>query len=81
MKVAEIDHIDAEHNQVFFKNRNHPMDYDMLVIATGAQIRPDQTPGLLEHEWHKSIHDFYTLPEQAGAGKHLYAIEGVDAWW
>ncbi|GAA2806369.1 type III sulfide quinone reductase, selenoprotein subtype [Kribbella solani] len=34
--------------------------YDYLVIATGTSPRPDQTPGMLGPEWHRSIHDFYT---------------------
>jgi len=37
------------------------LPYDLLVIASGSRIRPDETPGLLGDEWHKSIHDFYTL--------------------
>jgi sulfide:quinone oxidoreductase len=35
--------------------------YDFLVIATGTQPRPDQTPGMLGPEWRRSIHEFYTL--------------------
>ncbi len=35
--------------------------YDLLVIATGSHIRPDQTPGLEGEHWRRSIHDFYTL--------------------
>ena len=37
------------------------LPYDLLVIATGSEIRPAETPGLLGPEWHQSIHDFYTL--------------------
>lgn len=37
------------------------LPYDLLVIASGAQIRPSETPGLLGDEWHHTIHDFYTL--------------------
>jgi sulfide:quinone oxidoreductase len=36
------------------------LSYDYLVIATGVQPRPDQTPGMLGPQWRKSIHDFYT---------------------
>jgi len=35
--------------------------YDLLVIASGAHLRPEETPGLLDGEWRRSIHDFYTL--------------------
>ena len=42
-------------------NGGKTLVYDFLVIATGAQIHPEETTGLQEHEWHKSIHDFYTI--------------------
>ena len=35
--------------------------YDLLVIATGTNIRPEETEGLLDGEWHRSIFDFYTF--------------------
>jgi len=35
--------------------------YDLLVIASGARIRPDDTPGLTGEEWRRTIHEFYTL--------------------
>jgi sulfide:quinone oxidoreductase len=38
------------------------LPYDLLVIASGARIRPDLTPGLAGAEWNRSIHEFYTLP-------------------
>jgi len=37
------------------------LPYDYLVIATGANIYPEETPGLAEHEWGKSIHTFYSF--------------------
>ncbi len=36
--------------------------YNVLVIATGVEPRPDQTPGMLDGgEWRRSIHEFFTL--------------------
>ena len=37
------------------------LSYDLLVVASGSRIAPDETPGLVGDEWHRSIHDFYTL--------------------
>lgn len=37
------------------------LPYDYLVIASGASLRPDQTPGMLGREWRRTIFDFYTL--------------------
>jgi sulfide:quinone oxidoreductase len=35
--------------------------YDYLIIATGTETRPDETPGLTGENWYKSIFDFYTI--------------------
>jgi len=35
--------------------------YDVLVIATGAVLQPEETEGLLSAEWGRSIHTFYSL--------------------
>ncbi|HAJ99656.1 MAG TPA: oxidoreductase [Bacteroidales bacterium] len=37
------------------------LTYDYLIVATGVDIAPYETPGLAGAEWHKSIFDFYTL--------------------
>jgi sulfide:quinone oxidoreductase len=38
------------------------LDYDLLVVASGARLRFEETPGLAEGRGHGAgIHDFYTL--------------------
>jgi sulfide:quinone oxidoreductase len=37
------------------------LEYDLLVLASGSQIRPEETDGLYEEHWHRTIHDYYTL--------------------
>lgn len=37
------------------------LNYDVLIVATGARISPGDTPGLMGELWHKSIFDFYTI--------------------
>jgi len=57
---GEIDRVDpAVHTVALADGRT--IGYDFLVIASGTQPRPDQTPGMLGVEWRRSIHDFYTL--------------------
>jgi sulfide:quinone oxidoreductase len=58
--VADLDRVDAESNRVLLAD-GRSLDYDYLVIATGTTPRPDQTPGMADGEWRKSIFDFYTL--------------------
>lgn len=37
------------------------IDYDVLIVATGTRICPEDTPGLKDELWQKSIFDFYTM--------------------
>jgi sulfide:quinone oxidoreductase len=65
---AKIDRIDPENNRVFFESGEH-IDYDLLIIATGAKTAPDQTEGMLGGDWRKRIFDFYTF-EGASTLRH-----------
>jgi len=55
-----VERLDPDQNTIHLE-KGDPLHYDLLVIATGSQIRPDETAGLLGDEWRKSIFDFYTL--------------------
>jgi sulfide:quinone oxidoreductase len=46
--------------------------YDLLVIATGSHIHPEETEGMSGPWWGETIHDFYTLE---GALKLRSALE------
>jgi sulfide:quinone oxidoreductase len=72
--LAEIDKVDPEEKVVHLEG-GRELPYDYLVIASGTTPRPDQTPGMLGPEWHKSIFDFYTL-EGATALEH--ALRSFD---
>ncbi len=50
--------------------------YDLLVIASGSQIRPDETPGLADGGWRGSIFDFYTLDGALALRDALDTFEG-----
>lgn len=57
---SRIELIEPEVNRVRLSN-GEVLDYDYLIVATGADIHPEETPGMAEHEWGKSVHTFYTL--------------------
>jgi sulfide:quinone oxidoreductase len=57
---SEIEKIDASQNIVTLKN-GITIVYDILIIATGARISPEETPGLKGELWQKNIFDFYTI--------------------
>lgn len=58
--ISEIRLIEPDKNRVQLVKENRTLSYDYLIIATGSHIVPEETPGLMEHEWRKSIFDFYT---------------------
>ncbi len=37
------------------------LHYDILIIATGCNIAPEEIPGMKGSEWHQSVFDFYTF--------------------
>lgn len=58
--MSEIEKIEPEENRVILKN-NVVLNYDYLIIATGSKIHAEQTEGLKDSQWQKSIFDFYTI--------------------
>ena len=73
--MGEIDRVEADDNRVFLADGTE-LGYDQLVIATGATPRPDQTPGMDEEEWRKSVHEFYTLEGATALRDKLATWEG-----
>ena len=73
--ISSIDHIEADKNKVILSDQSI-LPYDYLIIATGADIHPEQTEGLADEEWRKNKFDFYT-PEGANQlSKFLKGWEG-----
>lgn len=60
MIQTDIQCVEPENNRVILADRT-VLDYDYLIVATGADIYPDETPGLNEGEWGQSIHTFYSM--------------------
>lgn len=58
--TEEISSIEPSGNSVKLKN-GKILDYDVLIVATGTRISPEDTPGLKGELWHKKIFDFYTI--------------------
>ncbi len=56
----EIDIVDPVNNNVKLKG-GKVFDYDFLIIASGTELAPEETPGIKDKLWQKDIFDFYTL--------------------
>lgn len=50
--------------------------YDILIIATGAKIAPEETEGMKGSEWQKSVFDFYTFEGSLALRNKLRHWEG-----
>jgi sulfide:quinone oxidoreductase len=72
---CEIERIDAENNKVSLSN-GVSITYDILIVATGAQICPADTPGLKGELWQKNIFDFYTIEGAVALGDFFKTWQG-----
>jgi len=72
---ASVDRIDGDNNKVILED-SKILNYDFLIIATGAQTSPDETPGLNEELWYKSIFDFYTVEGAVALREFFKSWEG-----
>ena len=73
---GEVDRVAADENEVLLADGRR-LPYDYLVIATGVEPRPDQTPGMLDGgEWRRRIFDFYTYDGAVALADALRAFDG-----
>ncbi|MGA8296605.1 MAG: FAD/NAD(P)-binding oxidoreductase [Acidimicrobiales bacterium] len=64
-KECAIDHVDIESEKVSLADGS-VLGYDVLVVATGAVLAPEETEGLTGPGWMDKVFTFYT-PQGAGA--------------
>lgn len=57
---SEIDRIYPEKNEVSLMESDEILNYDILIIATGTHIVPEEVEGMAGEGWHKDIFDFYS---------------------
>jgi sulfide:quinone oxidoreductase len=73
--VSDIERVDPQQQRVHLSS-GHILDYDALVIATGTDIEPGETPGLLDGGWRETIFDFYSLNGAMALHEALNKFEG-----
>jgi sulfide:quinone oxidoreductase len=72
---AQVDSVHAEENRVLLRS-GEPLSYDLLIIATGAKIAPDQIEGMTSADWRHRVFDFYTIEGAAALRAALSAWKG-----
>jgi len=71
---SEIDLVDVEQRRVFLAD-GMMLNYDVLVVATGCRLVPEETEGLIGRGWTRNTFTFYDLN---GATALARALEGFD---
>ena len=72
---APVERIDADKSQVFLAS-GEAVEYNLLIIATGAKTAPNQTEGMLGGDWRKRVFDFYTFEGASALNKALHDWKG-----
>jgi sulfide:quinone oxidoreductase len=73
-KRGAVDRVDLDQNRVLLADGT-TMDYDVLVVATGARLVPEETDGLTGPGWMEKVFTFYAL-DGAVALRHALAAFG-----
>ena len=71
----EVERVDPEQNVVVLSN-DRRIAYDVLIVATGTEPRPEETPGMADDLWYEDIFDFYTFEGANALAKKLESWEG-----
>lgn len=72
---SRIDRVDPEARLVHLDG-DRTLPYDVLVIASGSRIVPEETEGLTGTGWRDSIFDFYSLEGATALAQRLATWEG-----
>jgi sulfide:quinone oxidoreductase len=70
----KIKQIFPEENKVQLEDKT--LNYDLLIIATGCKIAPEETEGMKGKNWQKNVFDFYTFEGSLALRNKLREWEG-----
>lgn len=70
----KIEQIFPKENKV--KLEDETLQYDILIIATGCKIAPQETEGMKGKNWHKNVFDFYTYEGSLALRNKLREFKG-----
>lgn len=73
--LGDVHRIDPDGKTVLLGDGTR-LAYDILVIATGARLAHDATPGLTGVGWGETAHDFYTLDGVVALAEALEGFTG-----
>jgi sulfide:quinone oxidoreductase len=74
-RLATVDRVDLDRNEVLLAGGTR-VRYDVLVIATGARLIPEETDGLTGPGWMEKVFTFYTLDGAVALRRALAQFDG-----
>lgn len=74
-KAGAIEQVVPDDHAVLLKDGTR-LPYDVLVIATGTRIAPEETEGLVGREWQHAVFDFYTIEGATALARKLSTWRG-----
>ncbi len=72
---SAIDRIETDKNRVVLSDQS-VLPYDYLIIATGTDVHPEQTEGMVDEDWYRNKFDFYTSKGTDRLGQFLKGWQG-----
>lgn len=75
LNLSGVTKVEAD-KQVVHLGDGQKLTYDILIVATGTRLVPEQTEGLTGKGWHETAFDFYTLEGALKLREALDAFEG-----
>jgi sulfide:quinone oxidoreductase len=70
-----VEHVDVEHRRVLRKD-GVAMDYDVLIMATGSVLAPEETEGMTGPGWMERVFTFYDMAGATALHDALSTFEG-----
>ena len=74
-----IDRVDL-HRDTVVLDGGRELAYDALIIATGATLATDETPGLTGPGWNEHVFTFYDLAGATALKSALEDFDGASCW-
>ena len=74
-RQATVDQVDLDADKVALVGGT-PVPYDVLLVASGARLLPEETDGLTGPGWGETVHTFYSLSGAATLAGALAGFEG-----
>jgi sulfide:quinone oxidoreductase len=74
-READVDRVDAAANRILLQDGTE-VSYDVLIIATGVHPAPEQVEGMVNGDWRKNVHEFYTFEGAKALTERLKSWQG-----